>query len=80
VTTEVAAFMPFLLSDDEPQEVGGTTEAVRARLFVKGGERRLLAVNTTLVTQKVKLSTSRGDVVSVSLAPLEVQFINLAND
>ena len=80
VTTEVAAFMPFLLSDDEPQEVGETTDAVRARLFVKGGERRLLAVNTTLVTQKVKLSTSRGDVVSVSLAPLEVQFVNLAND
>ena len=73
VTAEVAAFMPFLLSDDAPLPVRGATDAVRARLFVKDGARRLLAVNATREPQRARLSAEGMPSREISFAPLEVR-------
>ena len=75
VTSEVAAFMPFLLSDDMPVEVQGTTAAVRARLFANGTVRRLVAVNATSEPQCAKLSAPGFEPTEVKLAPIEVSVI-----
>ena len=72
VTAEVAAFVPFLLSNEEPQEVKGVTKAVRARLFAKDGERRLLVVNATREPQTAMLSAPGMSSRKISLKPLEV--------
>ena len=72
VVAEVASFTPFLLSDDDSQPVKGTTAAVRARLFSKDGDRRLVLVNATCETQRVKLSAPDAELGDFTLAPLEV--------
>lgn len=74
VTTELAEFVPFLLSDEEPLEVAGTTDSVRARLFAKGDARRLVAVNATREMQHARLSAPGLAPVEILLAPLEVAF------
>jgi len=71
VLADVNAFLPFLLSDEPSQEVNGTTDAVRARLFVKGGERRLLVVNATCEQQAATLSCDGFSSCRLALAPLE---------
>ncbi len=71
VLAEVNAFLPFLLSDEPSQEVKGTTDAVRARLFVRGGERRLLVVNATREQQSATLSCDGFPACRLALAPLE---------
>ena len=74
VTTELAEFVPFLLSDEEPLEVAGATDSVRARLFAKGDARRLVAVNATREMQHARLSAPGLAPVEILLAPLEVAF------
>ena len=71
VLAEVNAFMPFLLSDEVPQDVKGTTDAVRARLFAQGGKRRLLVVNATREQQSATLSCAGFPSCRLVLAPLE---------
>lgn len=72
VTEEVSAFTPFLLSDDEPAEVAGTTAEVCARLFTAGGSRRLVVVNATREQRSAKLSVKGFPPFEIRLAPLEV--------
>ena len=50
----------------------GTTEAVRARLFLQGGKRRLLVVNATREEQSATLSCAGFPSCRLALAPLEV--------
>ena len=71
VLSEVNAFLPFLLSNEPSQKVKGTTDAVRARLFVRGGERRLLVVNATREQQSATLSCDGFPACRLALAPLE---------
>ena len=80
VLVEVNAFLPFLLSDEQSQEVNGTTDAVRARLFTKDGKRRMLVVNVTREQQKARLSAPGFAVREIDLNPLEVLFALAATD
>ncbi len=74
VTKEVAAFTPFLLSDVEPVEVDGTTDAIRARLFAKDGVRRLVIVNATREPRQCKIPVQGMGTVEIELGPLDVVF------
>ena len=77
VTAEVAAFLPFLLSDEAPQAVKGAGGEVRARLFVREGERCLLAVNATRQPQHVTLSADGMPPQEMTLPPLEVTHVSV---
>jgi len=78
VLAEVNAFMPFLLSDEAPQDVKGTTDAVRARLFVQDGKRRLLVVNATREQRSATLSCAGFSSCRLALAPLETLLLESA--
>ena len=81
VTTEVAGFIPYVLSDERTPTVSGTNATLCARAFVNNGRMKLLVVNASCESCSAHLKVDRAGypAYDAELAPLEVRFVDLTS-
>ena len=81
VTTEVAGFIPYVLSDEPAPAVSGTNATLCARAFVNSGRMKLLVVNASRepCPAHIKVDRAGYPAYDADLAPLEVRFVDLTN-
>ena len=81
VTTEVAGFIPYVLSDEPAPAVSGTNATLCARAFVNNGRVKLLVVNASRepCSAHIKVDRAGFSAYDADLAPLEVRFVDLTS-
>ena len=79
VTTEVAGFIPYVLSDEPAPAVSGTNATLCARAFVNNGRVKVLVVNASRepCSAHIKVDRAGYPAYDADLAPLEVRFVDL---